>query len=155
MAGIFASAGMAGNVLVVASEDGDTLSIAGQAVTVPASARAAAVLNGGVGTDRQLLALTMTRQGARTLLMASIQILNNQASGEPSWQEFQLKRNGVLLDRFHAETSPRTARNLTVASMFVDTDTATGSTTYTLHDVGRAGFYAVETRALIAMHVKR
>ncbi len=108
----------------------DTLNIAGQAVTVPASANTDYL--GAVYTaPTQLISLTMTRRaGVGTFIGFAVSANNNQ-SNNGTWTSivFDVKRGGTIIKSFH---QGYTAARISPYFAFYDPDTAGGATTYTV-----------------------
>jgi hypothetical protein len=120
---LITAASQLGNAVVT------TLKIGNQAVTVPVYAHTVGPINlPVVGTEVTIQTLVINRKGIATMLQFSTQF-----SGVSNYAEtlIQIRRDGVLLTGFGSGTGPAGAMQ-SLAGNYVDTDTGTGNTTYTL-----------------------
>lgn len=133
-----------------------TLELAGNAVSVPASASATTEIVLNDATEKTLLSVTINRKGAPTLVWASVQM---GAYGSQAIASFKLYRGSTLLETFPA-VSGWNGVQTALAFSWRDTNTGTGSTTYYLKAVRAeespyAGNPQIKNRTLMVLHVMR
>lgn len=132
----------------------ETIKIADNAVTIPASAyTGGAVSVTTVGVEVDLQSVTITRAGLPTFIL-----FNCRFAGSAGYSEaiFRVYRGATLIHSISAGNGPSGAAQ-SQTLMFTDTNTGSGSTTYTVkaEDNGAFGDSSISQRSLYVHQFKK
>lgn len=129
----------------------NTLMLKGQAVTIPVHLAWPGIVRPVTSPGANVAAGSIRREGAATAITFGCQF-SGPAYGEAV---FELRRNGVVINRFAAGTGPNGAAQ-SVFSQFIDTDTGTGVTNYRVDCLWSGGAQPiVAQRSLSMIQTKR